>query len=346
MRVNDLASFIAKTSVFCFVFEPNKKTMGKIKTDSLSFWNRLGGVKKTSFKNKLMEEYKKRKETQRALKNSFVDEKQVSKQMMYPTGYKVIESETPQDLHRHLYLTGSAAISNMMEDKTVNEVNEKTERFMSANQEPLLNFASRLFSNFDAFYTPTDDALCHFVAAAEDPILRQILQRSSQFLLDAEDRSVRVYADGIDTSKSLERYVSVETSFTPTQDIGPDLVAFAKLISWISKLHNVKTNVLKERVRWSCERKKTIKSAHDLEGVTAQLMEKRQKHLTPMPGLSFVNTVKPNLMFYSHEKDFEERVIFELLIKLPEVSAAKKEELKENLNKNHRISSVVQYLAN
>lgn len=341
---NPLRDTIANLCLVCKI-----KIMGKVKTDSTSFWSRLGGVKKLDFKARVLQQHKLRKEAQRSIENSLIDEKRAPKMMLYPTGYMKIDDSTTESLYRHVQLTGSVAISSCMEDKTINEVNQTVERHMGNHrqQEPVLTFAGRLFAGFDAFYTKTDDALCHFVSAADDPVIRHILFRASQFMLNAENRAVRVFVDGINGEKSLERYASFETSFTPSQDVGTDLAAFAKLINWTTHASNSdQKSVLAERVRWSCERRKVVKSVHDIEGISKILMEKRKKCQTPIPGLSFVDTTCPSLLYHGLDNDCEEKVVFELIVKLPAVSAEKKMELKETLDKSPRINAVVQYLPN
>ena len=328
--------------------------MGKSQTSfkPSSSWSILGlkttGGAGINFKRKLLNEMEKRKNIQRGMKKVVVEESKRSKMMALPTGYRQIDETSPDAINRHLYLTPNMAWSNMMTDKELTAVNSYVERTLGTfRQGSMIESASRLFAAMDAFYTCSNDATTHFIACMDNDVMKVMFFKASQFLLDADKRSLRVFLDEEDTNTG-ERFVSFETSIDPCKggDVGKDLLAFVKLVNFTTQVMGITSSYVAERVRYNVSLENVIKNVHDVEGITFSEISKRNKRPAPFTGKRFiaVNQIKP--LYQTIEKEGEERIVFELLINLPPIESTRRFEVQDQVKNSHRINSVVQYYPN
>nr|DBA11774.1 TPA_asm: ORF73 [Malaco herpesvirus 1] len=320
--------------------------MGKIKSSKgSSFWSMLGVKQSTNFKNNLILQHKRSKESKKAFEMSFVDKSRQPKCVYLPTPYLKIEENDSNAINRRALLTANMMWTSMMTDKELTNVTSDVENLLGSSRPgSLIDHGSRVIGNMDSLYTASYDAVAHLIGCMDDEIMKVLLLRATQFLSESEDRSLRVFLDDVNP-ETKERYVSFQTSFNPQKgaDVGSDLLTFVKLVNLTTQVKGSKISQIGERVRFRVFLTDFINNKHDLEGITFNEFAKRTAYPIPITGKPFVKKSVKSRCMTGHKSE-EKRIVFELIVNLPPVENFKRIEIIEQIKTSHKINSVVQCL--
>lgn len=321
--------------------------MGKVKSEKRTAV-RLGVKNGVNMKSQLLKLYHEKKEMQKAVKMIAVEKTKQTKMLSYPTSYLKIDESCVDAINRHLILTPAMALSTMMTSEEVHEISETIRsRLGGFNGSSVIDNAMRLFSSVNAVYDHSDEAVAHLVGAMDDDVMKVLLQTVSQFLNDVDDRVLRVFIDEMNPT-TKERYVSFQFNLNPEsqQDVGKDMYSLINLTNVTSQVKHQSTRVISERVRYRITRRKYIRNEHNVDSISRLELKSRAETQTPITGHSFVKKTTDTPQYQLEEIEGIERIVFEIIVKLPEVDSTRRICLQEELKNCHNIHRLTHRINN